>query len=420
MSSSTSFLGGAKDRLLPASVPFRFFAAATGFQFLFWIFLFLGAEDLANFSGGPGYILASLHLLTLGVLVMTVMGASFQLLPVATRQPLIRLWPVRLCFWFMVPGIFVLAVGMIEADPLYLYPGGLAVMLGLAIFAILTALNLRKPGGMKIVAAHGWFSLLALGVFVLSGAILLLDFNTGFLEDRSSISMVHMVAASFGFMGVLVFGFSHILIPMFALARSLPVWPGRIEVASSAIAVIGAVLSLYYDFWPGVVGSAFVGLFASGAYLWLMKVAYQTRMRKRLGLSFVLIRLSWVAMIIGLLLGLALLFEAPVPGGMVLFIFVILVGWLLTFLMGVLQRIMPFLASMHVKGENGRPLLLSELTSEKPLYIHALCHGAAFTGCTLGILFEVQILVQAGAFLGVCGASSFAVFASHILLKLIK
>lgn len=420
MSSSTSFLGGAKDRLLPASVPFRFFAAATGFQLLFWIFLFLGAEDLANFSGGPGYILASLHLLTLGVLVMTVMGASFQLLPVATRQPLIRLWPVRLCFWFMVPGIFVLAVGMIEADPLYLYPGGMAVILGLAIFAILTALNLRKPGGMKIVAAHGWFSLLALGVFVLSGAILLLDFNTGFLEDRLSISMVHMIAASFGFMGVLVFGFSHILIPMFALARSLPVWPGRIEFVSSAFAVTAAVLSVYTGFWPGVVGSVFVGLLAGGAYLWLMKVVYQTRMRKRLGLSFVLIRASWVLMIFGLLIGVALVFDAPIPGGMVLFVFAILVGWFLTFLMGVLQRIMPFLASMHVKGENGRPLLLSELTAEKPLNIHALCHGTAFTSCIVGILFDWQIMIQIGAAFGVIGAIFFAIFAGHILFKFIK
>ena len=81
-------MGGAKDRLLPASVPFRFFVSATVFQVLFWAMLFYAADEVPGFADGLGPVLAAVHLTTLGVLAMTAMGATYQLLPVATRQPL--------------------------------------------------------------------------------------------------------------------------------------------------------------------------------------------------------------------------------------------------------------------------------------------------------------------------------------------
>ena len=113
-------------------------------------------------------------------------------------------------------------------------------------------------------------------------------------------------------------------------------------------------------------------------------------MRKRLGLSFAMMKLSWVLLVLGLATGLAVLFEAPVPNGATLFGFLMLAGWLLTFLMAVLQRIMPFLASMHAAGKGGMPPLLSDLTADGPLKIHAACHSAALLACSGGLLFELS------------------------------
>ena len=86
MSIAGGFLGGAQDRLLPASIPFRFFLSATGFHVLAWAALFLAAEDAAGFRGGTGPVLAAIHLLALGTLAMTAIGASLQLFPVVTRR----------------------------------------------------------------------------------------------------------------------------------------------------------------------------------------------------------------------------------------------------------------------------------------------------------------------------------------------
>ena len=83
---AANFLGGAKSRLLPASIPFRFFAGAVFFHVAFWLGLIWAAPEIPNFVLGPGRVLAVLHLLTLGVFAATAFGAAFQLLPVATNR----------------------------------------------------------------------------------------------------------------------------------------------------------------------------------------------------------------------------------------------------------------------------------------------------------------------------------------------
>jgi len=112
-------LMGAQSRLLPPSVPFRFFAAAVAFQGVAWGLIALDADQVPHFLGGPAFILAGIHALTLGVLVMTAIGASFQILPVVTGQSLAALWPCRLTFWLYAPGTALLVFGFIgKINPL--------------------------------------------------------------------------------------------------------------------------------------------------------------------------------------------------------------------------------------------------------------------------------------------------------------
>jgi len=69
-------------------------------------------------------------------------------------------------------------------------------------------------------------------------------------------------------------------------------------------------------------------------------------MRKRLGLSFVLIRAAWLILLATMLSASRHPWPRR-PNGPTLFGF-LLFAWLLTFLLGVLERIVPFLASMFV------------------------------------------------------------------------
>jgi len=418
MSMAGSFLGGAKGRLLPASVPFSFFLAASGFHVLAWATLFVGADDLAGFTGGTGPVLAAIHLATLGVLALTAMGASYQLLPVVTRQPLARAWPARLSFWLIVPGILVLSAGMGWTNQAAMMTGAALATAGLLVFTALTAHNLARAGSVAIVAAHGWGALVALLMLSGIGLALILDFELGFMGNHAGLALVHMTLAGFGFMGLLVLGLSLVLIPMFVLSRSPPSPPGWAQLALAIVALALFSVGILSDI-PTLALLAFVpGFGAVGLYFWLMRYTLSSSMRKRLGLPFLLIRLSWVLLGLGLLLGLAVLLELPVPNGPALFGFVVLAGWLLTFLTGVLQRIMPFLASMHASGRSGLPLLLSDLIAEGPLRVHAACHLSALTLVSLGIMGDFAILVRIGTGAGFAGSLAFAVFAINVVIRL--
>src|ERR1700675_1847572 len=118
-----AFIAGAASRLLPPSIPFRFFGAAVAYHLLAWIALFDGAQSVPRFAGGLGWPLAALHLVTLGVLAMTAIGASLQLLPVATRQPVrSQRWPA-LIWRVYTPGVAAVALGMGMAAPRLLAGG---------------------------------------------------------------------------------------------------------------------------------------------------------------------------------------------------------------------------------------------------------------------------------------------------------
>jgi hypothetical protein len=418
MSVAATFLGGAKSRLLPVSVPFRFFAAAAVFHVLAWLALLWGAGDLVWYRGGLGFPLGALHLLTLGTLTMTGIGAAFQLLPVATVQPLTRVWPAQASFWLGVPGVAVLAFAMAAAQPTALVAGAVATTLALAIFAVAIADNLRRARSMPLVAAHGWAALGALVGLVLVAALLILNMQHAVLPDHAAGAFAHFVLAAFGFMGLLALGFSYVLVPMFALSRAPPARPAwaslAFAVAAIGLACAGALMSLR----PALAGAAALGLIAAGLHLQVMAWVWKRRMRKRMGLSFVLVRLAWAMLVISLMLGLALALGAPVPQGDVVFVFLVLVGWLLTFLTGILQRILPFLATMHAGKVGGKQPLLSDLAPELPLKIHAACHVAAVVFIPAGLVLELSPLIHAGAAFGTGGSIAFGAFTFTVIRRM--
>jgi len=278
---------------------------------------------------------------------------------------------------------------------------------------------LRRASSMPVVAAHGWGALVALVGFAGLGLALVFDFDLGFLVDHQGIAGLHMLLATFGFMGLLVLGLSQILIPMFALSRTLPAWIGWGQLGLALTALGLATLAVWFDSAALGVAAGLGALAAAGIYLWGMYTALKTGMRKRLGISFVLIRSSWGLAVLGLLLGFAALLDMPIPNLPALFGFVILVGWLLTFLLGILQRIAPFLASMHAVGANGRPALLSDLTPDLPARFSAGLHGLAVLAVALGIILDSGLVVKIGAAVGFTGSLAFAAFIFGVIGKLV-
>jgi hypothetical protein len=415
MTLAASFLGGAKSRLLPASIPFRFFVTAAILHVLMWLVLLLEADQATSFRGGPGPILAAVHLLTLGVLTTTAIGASVQLLPVATRRTLAAVWPVKLVFWLTAPGMLALVAGMYMAGVGVLIAAAVVTGAGLLLFAALLADNLRRAGSLPVVAAYGWGALVALILLIGLGVWLAIDYETGAMTDRPGIALAHMILGGFGFMGLLALGFSHVLVPMFALAAAPAKRPSLVGFGLAAAAVTLGSLGALAGSVETLTAAALTGLGASMLHLRLMHRVLATGMRKRLGLSFLLIRAAWMMLPLTLLVGIAALYGLAGPNGPTLFGALLFGGWLLTFLLGILQRILPFLASMHVsRAGSGAPPLMSELAASGPLKLHALCHALALAALLAAIAIDDMRLVRIGGAIGLVGGLAFAWFTADV------
>jgi hypothetical protein len=311
-----------------------------------------------------------------------------------------------------------MVLGMFTAQMVVVVPSALIAALGLLLFAALLADNLRRAGSLPVAAAYGWAALASLLLLVALGLALTFDYELGWLPDPGAVALAHMILGGFGFMGFLVLGFSHVLVPMFALAAPPPRMP---SLAGFGLSLAGLVLGAVGALANGafvLTGAALIGLGAAAVHLWLMRGVLARGMRKRLGLSFVLIRAAWAMLPLTLLVGLAALYGLAGANGPTLFGLLLIGGWLLTFLLGVLQRLLPFLASMHApRSAGGAPPLLSELAASGALQIHAACHAGALLLLAMAIVADSAWLVRVGAGVGLVGALAFAWFTADIVRR---
>ncbi|HET8748126.1 MAG TPA: hypothetical protein VFM98_21190 [Ramlibacter sp.] len=418
MTVAGAFLGGASGRLLPAAAPLRFFGAAVVYHVLGWLVLAFAPGDALDFRGGLGWPLAALHLFTLGVLGMTALGAAAQLLPVATRQAPVGARALAWIWGLYTPGVALLALGMGFALPPLLALGGTAVAVALATWAALVALHLRGARGMPGVCAHAWSALVSLFVLLASALLLAAAWLGWNVPGRQFTLPLHLLFAPFGFMGLLALGLSYVLVPMFALSQPPR---ERVQLASCALIAAGLLLAAAaaLGLAPPLARAPAWALGLAGVLLHLLEMrrALATGMRKELGRSFVLVKCAWGALLATLVLGGLLWTQLQVPRAEAAFGFALL-AWLLTFVLAILQRILPFLAALHAAAGRKRGPTASMLTHDKALNAHFRCHLAAFAGLALAIAFDANWLARAAAIVGLAGAAAFAFFHLHLLRKL--
>lgn len=415
-----NFLFRANSRLLPASVPFRFFSAAIIFYVLFWVGVFNSADQITGYIIGSGSVLSTIHIATLGVLTMTVLGASLQLLSVATRKAFLSFGMCRLISWIYIPGFMILAYGMFSDWYFCMLLGGALTGLGLAIFFYLIVNNISGVKGMAAIMAHCWAAMASLLGLVGLGLMLIVDFEYGYLDDHMALSISHFVLAVFGFMSLLAMGFSYILVPMFALAPAPSEKIGRVSIGSNVIALIFILAGINGHVDLLIMMGIALGLLGTGLYLYSMTKIYKARMRKRLGMPFLLIRVGWIMLFLTLIWAAVGVFDYWPESGHTILATVAIVGWLLTFLIGILQRIIPFLSSMHTSGSGGIPMLASSMANEGYLKLNGLGHLVGLTGIMTGIILDNEYMIMAASAVGFFGALSLLCYMIIVIRHMIK
>jgi len=336
------------DNIPSIGTPLRFFLVAPAFG-IFAGLLLIGYPELLANRWLPATF-AFTHLLTLGVGAMVMLGALFQVLPVVSNSAvpgdrIIAPWVHHGMVW----GTLALTVGFLTSSAWLM---GLAAVLlasgfGLFVSAFGTGLVRAHPAGDTTVTLR-LAALSLVATLVLGGMQLSLHLwpEAGLYLPRQT--ELHAFVGGFGWVLLLVMGVSFQVIPMFHVAPAFPHWVCRqltlvIFTANAVVLLAGEPVAAYA--LPLTLAAAM--LYAAVALKVLM-----ARKRKLVDYTVRFWQLGLSQLFAAALLALGLIFveggawRAPVE---LLLGLVFALGFVLSVMLGMLQKIVPFLVYLHLQ-----------------------------------------------------------------------
>lgn len=323
----------------------RFFGTAIGSLWLAALLLVVEARYFvtARFDALP--VIAWVHLVTLGTIVMVVMGVMYQLMPVLHGRSLKKpSWAAGVHATFVL-GLVTMLGSLAGGKLPVLIAGASLAAAALLFFVGHIAAGVRGGTGGKLplpalaaVTALGWL------VGVLIYGVLLAIRLSGVPIPLVNVP-AHIALAVTGFLAIAFLGISYQLLPMFLLsdqrAGRLGIWVYGLENGAAVVLFVAALARS-----PLLAATGFVlALGALGVFLSDL-VRFLGRRRKKAidpAMWYPLGGLIWWAgvLLYGLLACLSLV---PVTPGVLAAVGVAtLLGFLVQAIMGYLYRIIPFI-----------------------------------------------------------------------------
>lgn len=306
------------------------------------------APELAGHYYHPRLV-ALTHTVTLGWITLSIMGASYQLIPIVLERPI---WSDRLARWQL--GVVVVAVaGMVAHFHLGRWPGlvtsaGL-LGTGVGLYLLNVALSLRGLVRWTFTARLAALGYAGLALTTLFGLTLGVDRAWKLLPGEFFPTLhAHAHLALLGWVTPLIFGVAARAYPMFLLAPEPRGWPVRLQLWGLSLGAPAVVLGLLGA--PGLLvpGALAVAAAAAGHAAWVIEMV---RGRKRPGLDwglrFVLTATAFLAPAAALGLGLATGVLAG-PRVALAYAVIVLGGWISLTIVGMMLKIVPFLVWYQV------------------------------------------------------------------------
>jgi hypothetical protein len=312
----------------------------------------LGVLWLAPELSGHYYhprLIALTHTVTLGWITLTIMGASYQLIPIVLQRPI---WSERLARWQL--WVLVVSItGMVGHFYLGTWAGLVtaAVLLAFGVGAHLlnVGLSLRGFNQWSFTARLIVLAYAALALTVAFGLALGFDRVRAFLPFPFFPKLqAHFHLALLGWITPMVFGVGARVYPMFLLAAEPAGWPAQLQwwgLAVGAPAVVLGLLGVPALTAPGALAVA-VAVF--GHTLWVARMA-RHRKRPRLDWGLRLVLTGTVFLFPVTLLGLGFAFgllSGPQLG--TAYAVLALGGWVSLTIAGMMLKIVPFLVWYRV------------------------------------------------------------------------
>jgi hypothetical protein len=374
------------DQAPPFSVPMRFFLTAPLFALLATAVLaWHGPAALA--SRWTPALLAVTHLFTLGFLAMVMLGALLQLLPVLAGSPVMR--PRRVgavVHVLLILGTLSLSFGFLGAQTMLLRAALVFLGAGFVVFLAAAGASLARANSDNPAVRPMRLALLGLALTAALGI------GLGLRLSGSSAGIaagawtdVHLGWGLIGWVGLLIIGVACQVVPMFQLTPAYPArlmrgLPGFVFIVLLAWS-LSAVFAARNALLAGAAGllSLLLGLGLAGfalATLWL-----QHKRRRRLAdVTLYFWRLAMLSLLACVIM--AMLRAAGFGNGSRIPLLLgawMIVGFASSAIHGMLYKIVPFLAWLHLHESRDRRQAVPSLKEILPdartlphLGIHAL------------------------------------------------
>jgi hypothetical protein len=399
-------------------LPLRYLAAAAGAFLLAALSLPWLAPELAGHYYHPR-LLALVHTVTLGWITLTIMGASYQIIPIVLEHPI---WSERLGRWQFLR----LATGTVGMVGHFLIARWSGLLWGAGLVALGTAFHLVNIG-MSVRGLRRWTFTARLVAMALAGFALTLLFGLALALDHvwkflppATLTLIHahFHLALLGWTLPMVVGVAARVYPMFLLAREPTGWPGRVQLLGIGLGVPAVVIGILASPWLLRAGALTVAAAVLGHGLWVFDMA-RTARRPRLdwGLRLVLAGAAFLAP--ATTVGLALAFDAMAgPRPALAYAVLTLGGWASLTIAGMMLKIVPFLVwyrAFSPSAGRARVPTLAQLSwpAGEALAFALLATGMAglALAATVG---EVSGLRVAGIIVA-AGALAFAATLAHVI-----
>ncbi len=316
------------------------------------------------------HVLALVHLVTLGWLTMTIMGASLQLAPVIVVAPLRATALLHWQYPVFACGVACLVSGFWWWQTWLLVVGGTLIVLAVAQYIVVLTATFAHATTRPLSVTYLSASLVYLCLVVSLGLTLAWNFVAGFLDaPLERLLLLHVTLGVVGWLSCTLIGVSYTLARLFTLAHAHDDRWGRrlwfILNGSIVLLAVGEVLNWSLLAWGGGV----LLILAAGLFALDFGRLLRTRQRKKLEVTqyHSLVAAGYFVLVIvaGVILLLCGWGTPPVFTALGL---AALVGWLGQSTIGYLYKIVPFL----VWSERYGPLvgarkvpLMRELVQER-------------------------------------------------------
>ena len=383
------YIGLSLNQAPPYQAPIKFFLTAPIFAIIAGIFAFFSY----SFEIHDPYIIATIHLITIGFIIITIIGALQQMLPVIAGAIIPNAKRVsNITYFLLIFGLLFFTLAFIIYKKLFFFLAGVFLALGLLYFTIIALTQLIKVENRSYIVQGIIISLAFFLIAFLLGIFLLITNATANITElHYSIALLHYNYIFFGFIFLLIVSITIQVVPMFWVTINF----SKKEQASIILSTttllmiypLNVFLHLELDIVYKLIFGAIIFYFV---FLTIQKL--QQRKRKLKDITVYFYMTSMIFLAIGSIYWLTMsFFELPTNLLGVLFG----LGFIVSLMNGMLYKIVPFLTWFHLNAQGIFEIpTIREMVPIKNMQTQFILHVTTTLTLFVGLSLNHHIIIK--------------------------